>query len=65
MITYEERLINNKKFYYANSEKYYIQKVGTEEVYYDAYDLVFTEYVETEQIKEDYVEPDTDSAEQL
>lgn len=52
MITYKEEIINNTKFYYANSEEFYIRKKGTEEIYWDAYDLIPTEYEETDLKKE-------------
>lgn len=51
MITIENITINNKQFKktYSN-ENYYIQKLGTEELYSEAVDIPTTnyEYVETD-----------------
>lgn len=51
MIVTEEVILNNKKFIHNYSdERYYIQKVGTEEIYEEAYDLpeIGYEYIETD-----------------
>lgn len=40
MLFIEEKEINGKKFIYNYSDKYMIRKVGTDELYIDAYDPI-------------------------
>lgn len=44
MIKQERIYLNNKFFTKTYSDTYYIQKVGTNELYIEAYDLVENEY---------------------
>lgn len=56
MIQKETIIINNKKFKRTYSDEgYYIQKVGTEEIYSEAVDILTAnyEYVETDKKIED------------
>lgn len=62
MIVKENVKINNRDFIHTYSdEQFYIKKVGTEEIYEEAYDVIEYEYIETEEkIPEDEdVEPDS------
>lgn len=59
MITQEQIELNGKVFLYTYSDKYYIKKVGTNEVYEEANDLYPSAYTyeETEQeLPEEVVE---------
>lgn len=61
MIVKENVKIGEKDFIHTYSdEKFYIRKVGTNEVYEEAYDVIDYEYEETEDKipEEENVEPD-------
>ena len=50
MIIKENVKINNRYFIHTYSdERFYIKKVGTEEIYEEAYDVIEYEYIETEE----------------
>ena len=52
MITVENVTINDKQFRKTVSDTYLIRKVGTDEIYYEAYDLPEKdyEYEETDEL---------------
>jgi hypothetical protein len=40
MLYTEIKIINDKEFVYTYSDKFMIRKIGTEEIYSEAYDLI-------------------------